>query len=88
MIKTNNLCRLHAGLELPLENIHACDNNPEESPTAKISKHTAYGYFSFTCCSSDSSRIKQNFDREADCMKKFRVDLKRHAIKIINHEKK
>ena len=75
-------------LTFPLENIHACDNKPEESPTTKISKHTAYGYFSFTYCSFDSSRIKHNFDREADCMKKFRADLKRHAIKIINYEKK
>ena len=61
-----------------------CINNPNESSTTKINKHTLSSYSIFTSCSLDESRNK----RGKDCMKKFCKDLKEHATRIINYEKK
>ena len=66
----------------------ACYNNPEESSTTKINKHTPSGYSIFTHCSFDKSKIKLNYYRGEDCMTKFCKDLREHAPKIINYEKK
>ena len=65
-----------------------CINNPNESSTTKINKHTPSGYSIFTSCSFDESKNKFNYYRGKDCMKKFFKDLKEHATRIINHEKK
>ena len=63
-------------------------NNPNESSTTKINKHTPSGYSIFTSCSFDESRNKLNYYRGKDCMKKFCKGLKEHATRIINYEKK
>ena len=47
-----------------------------------MNKHTPSGCSIFTHCSFDKSKNKK------DCMKKFCKDLKEHATRIINHEKK
>ena len=66
-----------------------CINNPNESSTTKINKHTPLGGYSiFTSCSFDESKNKLNYYRGKDCMKKFCKDLKEHATRIINYEKK
>ena len=65
-----------------------CINNPNESSTTKINKHTPSGYSIFTHCSIDESKNKLNYYRRDDCMKKFYEDLRIHAPKIINYEKK
>ena len=65
-----------------------CINNPNESSTTKINKHTPLGYSIFTSWSFDESKNKLNYYRGKDCMKKFCKDLKEHATKIINYEKK
>ena len=65
-----------------------CYNNPEESSTTKINKHTPSGYSIFTHCSFDKSKNKLNYYRGEDCMTKFCKDLREHATKIINYEKK
>ena len=65
-----------------------CINNPNESSTTKINKHTPSGYSVFTSCSFDESKSKLNYYRGKDCMKKFCKDLKEHATRIINYEKK
>ena len=65
-----------------------CKNNPNESSTTKIKKHTPSGYSMFTSCSFDESKNKLNYYRGKDCMKKFCKDLKEHATRIINYEKK
>ena len=62
-----------------------CIDNPNESSTTKINKHTPSGYSIFTSCSFDESR---NYYRGKDCMKKFCKDLKEHTTRIINYEKK
>ena len=79
---------IYADLECLPEKMSACKNNPNESSTIKINKHTPSGYSIFTSCSFDESRNKLNYYRGKDCMKKFCKDLKEHATRIINYEKK
>ena len=79
---------VYADLECLLEKIITCQNNPNESSTAEINKHTPSGYSLFTHCSFDKSKNKLNHYKGKDCMKKFCIDLREHATKIINYEKK
>ena len=79
---------IYADLECLLENMSTCINNPNESSTTKIDKHTPLGYSIFTHCSFDKSKNKLNYYRGKDCMKKFSKDLREHVSKITNYEKK
>ena len=79
---------IYADLECLLEKMSACINNPNESSTTKINKHTPSGYSIFTHCSFDKSKNKLNYYGGKDCMKKFSKDLREHASKIIKYEKK
>ena len=78
---------VYADLECLLEKMSTCYNNPEKS-TTKINKHKPLVYSIFTHCSFDKSKNKLNYYRGEDCMKKFCKDLREHATKIINYEKK
>ena len=79
---------VYADLECLLEKMSTCYNNPEESSTTKINKHTPSGSSIFTHCSFDKSKSKLNYYRGEDCMTKFCKDLREHATKIFNYEKK
>ena len=79
---------IYADLQYLLEKMRACTNNPNESSTTKINKHVPSGYSIFTHCSFDESKNKLNYYRCKDCMEKFSKDLREHASKIINYEKK
>ena len=79
---------IYADLECLLEKMSTCINNPNESSTTEINKHIPSGYSIFTHCSFDKSKNKLNYYRGNDCMKKFCKDLREHATKIINYEKK
>ena len=79
---------IYADLECLLEKVSTCINNRNESSTTKIDKHTPSGYSIVTSCSFDESKNKLNYYRGKDCMKKFCKDLKEHATRIINYEKK
>ena len=79
---------IYADLECILEKMSTCMNNPNESYTTKINKHIPSGYSIFTSCSFDESKNKLNYYRGNDCMKKFCKDLRIHATKLINYEKK
>ena len=79
---------IYADLECLLETMDTCYNNPKESSTTEINKHTPSGYSLFTHCSFDKSKKKLNHYRGKDCMKKFCKDLREHATKIIKYEKK
>ena len=65
-----------------------CQNNPNESSTTEINKHIPSDYSLFTHCSFDQTKNKLNHYRGKYCMKKFCKDLREHATKIINYEKK
>ena len=79
---------IYADLECLLEKMSTYINNPNESSTTKINKHTPSGYSIFTHCSFDKSKNKLNYYRGKYCMVKFSKDLKEHASKIIDYEKK
>ena len=79
---------VYADLKCLLEKMSTCYNNPKESSTTKINKHTLSGYSIFTHCSFNKSKSKLNYYRREDCMTKFCKDLREHATEIINYEKK
>ena len=79
---------IYADLECLLVKMSTCINNPNESSTTKINKHTPSGYSIFTHCSFNKSKNKLNYYRGKDCMKKFSKDLREHVSKIIHYEKK
>ena len=79
---------VYADLECLLEKMSTCQNNPKEPSTTEINKHIPSGYSLFTHCSFDKTKNKLDYCRGKDCMKKFCKDLKTHATKIINYEKK
>ena len=70
------------------EKIPTCNANPEESSKTEISKYTACGCSLFIHCPIDRSRKKSDSYGDIDCMKKFCADLKKHAVEMINYEKK
>ena len=70
------------------EKMNTCHNNPEKSLTIKINKHTPSGYSLFTHCSFDTTKNKFDYYRSKNCIKNFCLDLKEHATKIIDYEKK
>ena len=79
---------IYADLECLLEKMNTCHNNPEKSSTTKINKHTPSGYSLFTHCSFDKTKNKLDYYSGKNCMKNFCLDLREHATKIINYEKK
>ena len=79
---------IYADLESLLEKTSTCYDSPEKSSTTKINKHAPSGYSLFTHCSFDITKNKLHYYRAEDCMKKFCLDLREHATKIINYEKK
>ena len=48
---------IYADLEGLLEKINTCQNNPNESSTTEINKHTLSGYSLFMHCSFDKSKL-------------------------------
>ena len=79
---------IYADLECLLEKMSTCYNNPEKSSTAKINKNTLSGYSLFTHCSLDRTKNKLDYYRGKNCMKNVCLDLREHATKISNYEKK
>ena len=79
---------IYADLECLLEKIITCYNNIEKSSTTEINKHTPSGYSLFIHCSFDKTKNKPDYYRGGDCMKKFCLNPREHATKIINYEKK
>ena len=76
-------------MECSLEKISTCYNNLEESLTTEINKHMSSGYSLFTHCSFDKTKNKLDCYRDEDYIKiTFCKDLREHATKIINYEKK
>ena len=71
-----------------MKKVNKSHNNPEKSSTTKINKHTQSGNSLFTQCSFDRTKNKLDYYRGKNCMKNFCLDLKKHATKIINYEKK
>ena len=79
---------VYADLECLLEKMSTFQNNPNESSTTEINKHTPSGYSIFTHCSFDQTKKKLNHYTGKDCMKKFCKDLREHTTKIFNNKTK
>ena len=79
---------IYANLESLLEKMNTSHNNPKTSSKTKINKHTPSGYSLLTHCSFDTAKNKFDYCRGKNCKKNFCLDLKEHATKIINYEKK
>ena len=79
---------VYTDLERLLEKMSTCQNNPNESSPTEINKHIPSGYSLFTHCSFDRAKNKLDHYRGKGCRKKFSKDLREHATKIINYEKK
>ena len=54
---------IYADLECLLEKMDTCYNNPNESSTIEINKHTQSGYSLFTHCSFDETKNKLDYYR-------------------------
>ena len=50
--------------------------------------HTSSGYSLCTNCSFDATKTKLDCYRGKDCMERFCKDLRQHAIKMIDYEKR
>ena len=79
---------IYADFECLLEKLSIYYINPEKSSPTKINMHTPSGYSLSTNCSFDLTKNKLDYYRGNDCMEKFWKNLKEHATKTINHEKK
>ena len=79
---------IYANLQCLLEKMLSCQNNPEKSCTEKKTKHTRSGYSLFTNCSFDLTKNKIDCYKGEDCIERFCRELREHAVKIINSEKK
>ena len=75
---------IYADLELIIEKIDGCKNNPENSSTTEVSKHIPSGFSIPTISSFRSIENKHDIYRVRDCMKRFCEFLREHAMKIIN----
>ena len=79
---------IYADFESLLEKQSTYNNNPQNSSTTKINKHTPSGYSLFIHCSFDLTKNKLDCYGGKDCMERLCNDLKEHATRIINYEKK
>ena len=79
---------IYADLESLLEKTNTGYNNPEKSSSTKIIKDTPSVYSLFTQGSFDTTKNNLDYYRGKNCMKNFCLDLREHAKKIINYEKK
>ena len=68
--------------------MHSCQNNHEIFCTENKTKHTPSGCSLFTHCSFDLTKNKLDCYKGEDCMERFCKDLREHAMKIIDYEKK
>ena len=75
---------IYADLESLLEKTSTCHTSPKKSSTTKVNKHTPSGYSLFTHCSFDATKNKLDYYRGKD----FCKDLRKHAAKIVDYEKK
>ena len=71
-----------------LEKLSTFHYNPSESSTTEINKDAPSGWSLLTRCSFDNAKNRLDFYRDQDCMKMFCKDLKEHATKIANYEKR
>ena len=65
--------------------MNTCHNNPEKSSETKINKYTFWLFIVYTF---DTTKNKLDHSRGKNYMKKICLDLREHARKIIDYERK
>lgn len=73
---------IYADFESYLEQIHTCYNNPTESFTHNIQKHTPFSFAYYIKCSYDESLNKFYTYRGEDCMKVFMNNIRKEVKNI------
>ena len=71
-----------------MEKIDGCENNPENSSTARVGGHIPSGFSMSAIWSFKNLENKHDVYRGKDCMKKFCESLREHVVKRINFKKK
>ena len=71
-----------------LDKMDTYHNNLKESSTTKRTQHLASSYLLFKHCTVDATKNILNCYRGKKGVESFCKDLKEHATKIINYEKK
>ena len=79
---------IYVELECIIAKIDGCKKNPENSSTAKVSKHIPSGFSMSAISPFRSIENKHNVYRGKDCIKTFSEFLREHAMKTINFKKK
>ena len=79
---------IYADLECLIEKIDGCKNNPENSFTAKLSGHIPFSFSVSNISPFKRMENKHYVYRGKDCIKKFCVSLREHAMEIISFKKK
>ena len=74
----------NADLESLLEKTNTCNSNPKKASITKINKYKLSSYSLFKQCSFKTTKNKLDYYRDKNCMKNFCLDLREHAVKIIN----
>ena len=74
----------NADLESLLDKTNTCHSNPKKASITKINKYKPSGYSLFKQCSFKTTKNKLDYYRDKNCMKNFCLDLREHAVKIIN----
>ena len=79
---------IYADLESLIEKTEGCKNNSEKSSKTKINEHIPSGFSISTISSFNDMGNKHDVYRGKNFMKKFCESLRKHAMKIINFQKK
>ena len=77
---------IYVDMECLLENINTCHDDLNKS-TIKINECTPSGYSLVTHCSFDNTKSTLSHYRGQDCMKMLCKEQKKHAKRVIYHEK-
>ena len=77
---------IYVDLELLIEKIDGCANNPRKASTTKIGEHIHCGYSMLSIWAFDNIENKRTLYRGKDCMKKLCTTLRELATTVINFE--
>ena len=78
----------YSDIECLIKQIDTCHNNPEQTPTTRVSKHEPCGFSIVAKSSITDIREKNTCYRGEDCMEKYCKKLREWVMKIVNYEMK
>ena len=81
-------CIIYADPEYFIKEVDGCENNPEKLSTAKVGEHILCGYSMYMIQAFDCVGNKHDIYKGENSKKMFCESLSKHALEIINFEKK